>query len=70
MRWWLSMDKEKLNLIIRNIELLVDSLKAEVHSDDGVHDMSDEDEKEYFNRYGHPDDDYDEVFNSNDVYPD
>lgn len=27
------MDKEKLKLIIRNIELLVDSLKAEVYSD-------------------------------------
>lgn len=63
------MDKEKLKLIIRNIELLVDSLKAEVHSDDGVHDMSYEEEKEYFNRYGHSDD-YDEVFNDNDVYPD
>jgi len=27
------MDKEKLKLIVRNLELLVDSLKAEVYSD-------------------------------------
>lgn len=27
------MDKEKLKLIIRNLELLVDSLKSEVYSD-------------------------------------
>jgi hypothetical protein len=27
------MDKDKLKLIIRNLELLVDSLKAEVYSD-------------------------------------
>ena len=27
------MDKDKLKLIIRNMELLVDSLKAEVYSD-------------------------------------
>lgn len=27
------MDKEKLKLIVRNIELLVDSLKAEIYSD-------------------------------------
>lgn len=27
------MDKEKLKLIVRNLELLIDSLKAEVYSD-------------------------------------
>ena len=27
------MDKDKLKLIVRNLELLVDALKAEVHSD-------------------------------------
>ncbi len=27
------MDREKLKLIVRNLELLVDSLKAEVYSD-------------------------------------
>lgn len=65
MKGLLSMDKEKLKLIVRNLELLVDSLKAEVHSDEGVH----EKEKEYFNRLRHPED-YDEVFNADDVYSD
>ena len=27
------MDKERLKLIVRNLELLVDSLKAEIYSD-------------------------------------
>lgn len=27
------MDKDKLKLIVRNLELLVDSLKAEIYSD-------------------------------------
>lgn len=27
------MDKEKVKLIVRNLELLIDSLKAEVYSD-------------------------------------
>jgi len=27
------MDKEKLKLIVRNLELLVDSLKSEIYSD-------------------------------------
>ena len=27
------MDREKLKLIVRNLELLVDSLKAEIYSD-------------------------------------
>jgi hypothetical protein len=27
------MDKEKLKLIVRNMELLIDSLKAEIYSD-------------------------------------
>ena len=31
------MNKEKLKLIVRNIELLVDSLKAEVYSDVGAY---------------------------------
>jgi hypothetical protein len=30
------MDKEKLKLIVRNLELLVDGLKAEVYSDVNV----------------------------------
>ena len=31
------MDKEKIKLIIRNIELLVDSLKTEIYSDTAVY---------------------------------
>lgn len=29
----ISMDKDRLKLIVRNLELLVDSLKAEIYSD-------------------------------------
>ena len=31
------MEKERLKLIVRNLELLIDSLKAEVYSDIDVH---------------------------------
>jgi hypothetical protein len=31
------MNKEKLKLIVRNLELLVDSLKAEIYSDVGAY---------------------------------
>ena len=53
------MDKEKLKLIIRNLELLVDSLKAEVYSD--------------VNAYKAPKEritDYDEIFEDDDGYAD
>jgi hypothetical protein len=30
------MDREKVKLIVRNLELLVDSLKAELYTDDNV----------------------------------
>ncbi len=57
------MDKEKLKLIIRNLELLVDSLKAEVYSDT----------QSYLN-YGEVKKglqlDYDEIFDDDDGYPD
>ena len=33
MKQQLHMDKERLKLIVRNLELLVDGLKAEVYSD-------------------------------------
>jgi len=59
------MDKDRLKLIVRNLELLVDSLKAEVYSDPGAY----IDKRENFDdhpRYG----DYDEVFNDDDGYPD
>jgi hypothetical protein len=46
------MDKEKLKLIIRNIELLMDSLKSEVYSDEL-------NPQEYFSS---PELDYDEIF--------
>ena len=51
------MDKDKLKLIVRNLELLVDSLKAEVYSDVSA-----------YNKYTEPEVrkrpilDYDEVF--------
>jgi hypothetical protein len=49
------MEKERLKLIVRNLELLVDSLKAEVYSDrDDKIDCDSE-----YHRYT---EDYDEVF--------
>ena len=51
------MDRDKLKLIVRNLELLVDSLKAEVYSDVSA-----------YNKYTEPEVrkrpilDYDEVF--------
>ena len=60
------MEKERLKLIVRNLELLVDSLKAEVYSDPSA----------YVNKQENFDDpphygDYDEVFNDdNDDYDD
>ena len=59
------MDKEKLKLIIRNLESLVECLKSEVYSDvdaykpdDGYQDIQ------------LPADSYDEVFYDDDGYPD
>lgn len=54
------MDKEKLKLIIRNMELLVDSLKAEVYSDTSVYSYK---ENEVQNP---PILDYDEIFEDDD----
>lgn len=56
------MDKDKLKLIIRNIELLVDSLKAEVYSDT----------QSYlnYNEVKGALHDYDEIFDDDDGYPD
>ena len=48
------MEKERVNLIIRNLELLLDSLKAEVNSD--------RDDKVDYNPYSEYIEDYDEVF--------
>jgi len=57
------MDKEKLKLIIRNLELLVDSLKAEVYSDTQSYLKTDKIKQtlEY---------DYDEIFEDDDGYAD
>ena len=55
------MDKERLKLIIRNLELLVDALKSEVYSDPDSYKPTPKVE-------GHISD-YDEVFDD-DGYPD
>jgi len=49
------MEKERVNLIIRNLELLLDSLKAEVNSDR-------DDKVNYNPEYRRYIEDYDEVF--------
>ena len=54
----LCMEKERVNLIIRNLELLLDSLKAEVNSD--------RDDKVDYNPYSEYIEDYDEVFEDDD----
>ena len=59
------MDKERLKLIVRNLELLVDGLKAEVYSDPDAY----IDKRE---NYDEPKrhSDYDEIFDDDDGYPD
>jgi hypothetical protein len=47
------MDKEKVKLIVRNLELLVDSLKAEIYSDVSSYRFDDIEPREV---------DYDEIF--------
>ena len=58
-------EKDRLKLIVRNLELLVDSLKAEVYSDPSSY----IDKRENFDDPVHYSD-YDEVFNDDDGYPD
>jgi hypothetical protein len=48
------MDREKVKLIIRNMELLVDSLKAEIYFDESIASIDE-------NVYLEPND-YDEIF--------
>jgi hypothetical protein len=55
------MDREKLKLIVRNLELLVDSLKAEVYSDVQAYEYKQMKPKHL---------DYDEIFEDDDGYPD
>ena len=58
------MDKTKLKLIVRNLKLLVDSLESEVHSDLDAYKY--DNWKELTPRIN----DYDEVFDDDDGYPD
>ena len=59
-----TMDRKKLKLMVRNLELLVDSIKAEVYSDVDAYKTSvDTNRLPGMN-------DYDEVFNDDDGYPD
>ena len=51
------MNKEKLKLIVRNLELLVDSLKAEIYSDVSAYKY-----EEISNHLT----DYDEIYNEDD----
>ena len=59
------MDRDKLKLIVRNLELLVDSLKSEVYSDVDSYKMDYEEVAPHIT-------DYDEVFydGDDDGYPD
>ena len=58
------MDKTKLKLIVRNLKLLVDSLESEVLSDVDAYKY--ENWKELTPQLN----DYDEVFDDDDGYPD
>ena len=58
------MDKAKLKLIVRNLKLLVDSLESEVYSDLDAYKY--DNWKELTPRIN----DYDEVFDDDDGYPD
>lgn len=51
------MDNEKVKLIVRNLELLVDSLKSEIYSDVQAYKFDDISPREI---------DYDEVFEDDD----
>jgi hypothetical protein len=59
------MDREKLKLIVRNLESLVECLKSEIYSDADAYKASYEDVAPYIT-------DYDEVFyeGDDDGYPD
>ena len=58
------MDKTKLKLIVRNLKLLVDSLESEVYSDLDAYKY--DNYKELTPQLN----DYDEVFDDDDGYPD
>ena len=56
------MDRDKLKLIVRNLELLVDSLKAEVYSDVSAYKKHTEPQVRQ-----RPALDYDEIFEDSDL---
>tara|TARA_B100002019_G_C21238227_1_gene583994 strand:+ start:327 stop:497 length:171 start_codon:yes stop_codon:yes gene_type:complete len=56
------MDKDKLKLITRNLELLIDALKVEIYSDTTAYTSKDKKKDKYT--------DYDEIFDDDDGYPD
>ena len=58
------MDREKLKLMVRNLELLVDSIKAEVYSDIDAYKTSVDTNRLPGMK------DYDEVFDDDDGYAD
>ena len=57
------MDKEKLKLIVKNLESLVECLKSEVYSDIDAY-------KPNYDEIASHITDYDEVFYDDDGYPD
>jgi hypothetical protein len=61
------MDREKLKLIVRNLESLVECLKSEVYSDVDSYKMNYEEISQHINDYDEVfydgDDDYDDVTN-------
>ena len=57
------MNKDKLKLIVRNLELLVDSLKTEIYSDTESY-LQDNPRVSYLPQ------EYDELFDDDDGYPD
>ena len=58
------MDKTKLKLIVKNLKLLVDSLESEVYSDLDAY------KYDNYNELTPQLNDYDEVFDDDDGYPD
>ena len=59
-----DLKKERLKLIVRNLKLLVDSLESEVHSDLDAY------KYENYKEMTPTINDYDEVFDDDDGYPD
>ena len=57
----IHMDREKLKVMIRNLELMIDNIKAEVYSDVDAYKNSD--------AFAQPSD-YDELYDDDDGYTD